>query len=553
MSPLPANNSAWPPAGHPERYRRMARHAAWYGGDPLLLAAEYGQTGAVIHGGPATTVNPTPGLAKRVIAAVRNEFWATSSTDEVDTKRHLPTPQDIATMSSELLFAEAPAFTIVGPTWPADGPAGTDGLPIYRKGDPTDDTLRTQARLDEILAGCGFQSLLLAAAEISSALGSTGLRIAFDKTGVLKSRAIVARVDADSVVPLYSWGQLVGVMFWQVVTLDKGGIVWRHIELHEGGTVYHGLYRGDGQSIGTRQDLASHSATAHLAPIVNLEGGILIAEGATTAVSIPNVLPDPLDRASNAGRSDYTPAVLDLFDAIDRVYSQMMDTIDDAKSRLIVADSMLERKGAGQGVGFDASQRIFTAVKVPPSEKEGGGLPIEKIQFDMHVAEYLMAIDALYAKVIKAAGYSPQTMGDEGDVAMTATEFAGRTKRSMSTRDKKILYWRPLLAELLTSLVRIDVEQFAPRGADNLPVIAYPVAVSFPDAIQPSLRELSEVAKLLKDAEASSKFERVRLTHPDWSEPQVQAEVDRILAESSVIDPATFGMGGTGLPAGSGI
>lgn len=551
MSPLPLDNSAWPPAGNAERYQRMRLHGAWYGGDRDQLAAAHGSTTAQITGGPATTLNPTPGLAKRVMAAVRNEFWAQSSIEEIDTKRHLPTPQDIATTSSELLFSDPPKITVLGPTELADGPAGPDGLLTYRKGDPTDETKRAQRRLDAVLEGCSFQSLCLAAAEIASALGSTGLRIAFDKT-TIPDRPLVTRIDADAMIPVYRWGQLVGVIFWQVVSLDQNDTVWRHLELHERGSVFHGLYRGTSASIGQRQPLDAHQATAPLAPMVDEFGGILISEGATTAISIPNALPDPLDRPGNAGRSDYTPAVLDLFDAIDRVYSQMMDTIDDAKSRLIVADSMLERKGTGNGVGFDASQRIFTAVKVPPSEKEGGGLPIEKIQFDMHVAEYLAAIDALVSKAIKGAGYNADTTADQTGQPMTATEYAGRNHRSMSTRDKKILYWRPLLQDLLTSLLRIDVEQFAPT-IDGLAVTAWPVRVTFPEAVQPTLSDLAATVKALKEAEASSKFERVRILHPDWTDAQVQAETDRILSESSVIDPATFGLGGAGQGAGSGI
>ena len=548
MSPLPNDFTAWPPPGHSDRYRRMRRNSVWYGGDPKRLEAEYGSSSAVVHGGPGTTLNPTPGLAKRVYAAVRNEFWATSSNDEKDTKRHLPTPQDISTISSEMLFGDPPSVKVAGPTYEVDGPLDADGQPLWRKGDPTADTQRAQKRLDYVLQSCNFHSTLLAAAEVSSALGSTGLRIAFDKSGDIKDRPVITRVDADAIIPNYSWGQLISVTFWQVLAVDKNDVIWRHLELHEAGRVYHGLYKGDSHTLGQRQPLAAQPATAALSELVDADGGItILSNGGKTATSIPNVLPDPLDRASNAGRSDYTPPVLDLFDAIDRVYSQMMDTIEDAKSRLIISDSMLERRGAGEGVGFDSNQRIFTKVKLPPSEREGGGIPIEKIQFDMHVAEYLQAIEALTSKAVRAAGYNPQTMGDEAGAAMTATEYAGRNKRSMSTRDKKIRYWQPELSAILTSLLAVDVEQFAPRDPDdNTAIIAYPVEVTFPDAVQPTIRELADTAKALKDAEAASKFTLVKTVHPDWNDTQVQEEVDRILAQNSVIDPVTFGLAGQG-------
>lgn len=555
MSPLPVDNSAWPPAGHHERLQRMRLHSAWYAGDPERLRAAHGSTGVQTVGGLGTTLNPTPGLATRVMAAIRNEFWGADITDEADTRRHLPTPQDVATISSEVLFSEPLQIRVMGPTHDADGTLQADGTYAWRKGDPTPDTARAQQRLEEVLAGCGFHSTLLAAAEISSALGSTGLRIAYDKSvPALANRPLIARVDADAVIPLYTWGQLTGTMFWRVVLQDKGDVVWRHIELHEGGRAYHALYKGDSNSIGTRRSLAELDATKHLALIVDSEGSVMVnPKGGPTALSVPNILPDPLDRASNAGRSDYTPPVLDLFDAIDRIYSQMMDTIDDAKSRLIIADSMLEKKGAGKGVGFNPDQRVFQRVKVPPAEKEGGGLPIEKIQFDMHVAEYLEAIDALTGKAIRAAGYNAQTMGDESGQEMTATEYSGRNKRSMSTRDKKIGYWQPALSALLTSLLEVDVHHFAPVGEDGQRVKAYPVEVKFPDAIQPTIGELANTVKTLKEAESASKFIRVRVLHPDWTEREVQEEVDRMLEESSVVDPITFGTGGAGVGAGDGI
>lgn len=553
MTGLPANNTAWPMPGNGARYRRMARHDAWYSGDADRLAAAYGTRSASSANTPGTTIN-APGLVKRIVAAFRNEFWASSSDDEVDTKRHLPTPEDIARHSARLLFSERLQIRVKGPTYDADGAAGPDGKPTYLKGDAMPETLAAQRRLDHTLSMCNFDALVLAAAEVASALGSTGLRIAFDKTGPVKDRPLLARVDADAIVPVYSWGQLVGVIFWQLVKQDAGDVIWRHLELHEGGRVYHGLYKGSSDSIGERQPLDANGATAHLAPLVDAQGGItILASGGRTATSIPNMLPDPLDRANNAGRSDYTPAVMDLFDAIDRVFSQMMDTIEDAKSRLLVADSMLERGKPGQGVTFDRNQRIFTKVKVPPAEREGGGLPIEKIQFEMHVEEYLRAIDWLIRKAVEAAGYDAGTDVGQGGRDITATEITVGKSDDMATRDTKIRYWQPELQALLTSYLAVDVEQFAPRDESGQLVKAFPVEVTFPDAVQPTKLELANIAKALKDAGAASVYELVKTVNPDWTDSQISADVDRIMTQGGVIDPVSFGTAGAGMGPGLGI
>lgn len=560
MIELPAEKTSWPLPGHDERYQRMRLNSAWYAGDPAKLRAAHGAGTTITMGtDTGTTINPTPGLARRVIASIQAAFWGGNPGGEVDTRRHLPTPQDISTVSSELLFSEGLQIKVVGPVQPADGPLDGDGEPTYRKGDPMPETAAAQARLDFILKRINFRSLLLASAEIASALGSTGLRLAYDKSGPVQ-HPVITRQDADSVFPIYSWGQLVGVIFWQQVIVDRDDVVWRHLELHAFGTgkVFHGLYKGSSDNLGTRMPLTESEATKGLAKLVDAQGGIqILRSGGKTATSIPNILPDPLDRPSNAGRSDYTPAVQDLFDAIDKTYSQMMDSIDDARSRLFIADSMLEKKGAGKGVGFDPNQRLFNRVKVPPAEKENGTLPIEKVQFAMNIVEYLTGIDALIAKAIRAAGFNAQTMGDESGGQMTATEFRGREGRSASTRDKKIAYWESELPDLLTSLVQLDVEQFAPRVLDGplkgQLIAAYPVEITFPDAVQPTMIELAETAKALKDAAAASTYVLVKTVHPDWTEPQINAEVSKIQNQASVIDPVSFGVGGAGVGPGDGI
>lgn len=541
MSILPEPKTPWPPSADRARYERMRSCSAWYGGDPARLASLPGGAVATVSGGGSvrTTINPGGGVSTATMSG-RDVFWgARNNSHEVDTRRHLPVAQDIAALNAELLFSEAPFVSVDGPR---EEVANEKGQTSQRA---TIETRAAQQRLEKVLDRCNFHAVLMAGAEIGSALGSTGLRIAIDKT-TIPDRPVITRVDADAIIPRYSWGQLTGVLFWHVVKIDRD-IVYRHIEAHERGEVQHALYKGTGDNIGERIPLATLSSTAHLAP----EGDPLATEvtitidrdGGKTATSIPNMLPDPLDRHNNVGRSDYTPSVQGLFDDIDRVYTQMMESIDDAKSRLIIGEGMLDRGRPGSGVAFNQDQRIFTQVKLPPAEKESGGIPIEKVQFDMRVAEYLQALDSLVTKATEYAGYTADTERDERGAPMTATEYQGRNQRSMRTRGKKMGYWHAELEDILTTLLRVDVAEFGPvEFVDGTPVVvkAYPVLVEFPHAVQPTLVELAETARALRDAEAASKFTLVKTVHPDWDDTDVQAEVDRMLAESAVIDPVTF-------------
>lgn len=547
MSILPEPKTPWPPAAVANTYLRMPLRMAWLGGDPAHLSGAYGVSAGQVVGGAPTTINPQGG-ARRVVNAIKSAFWANQPDGEVSTKRHLPVAQDIATISSELLFSDPPQIQVKGP--------------LDENGEPTLDTKAAQIALDKALDKIGFQSTLLAAAEISSALGFTGLRIAWDKTNpATAQRPTIVRQDGNACIPIYSWGQLRGVIFWQIVQQDAD-TVWRHLEAHEGGRVWHALYKGDHQNIGELMPLETQTATANLAPLMaaNPEGLVLDADpDAKTATSIPNMLPDPLDPLSYAGRSDFTPAVIDLFDSIDMTYSQMMDAIDDGKSRLMVAASLLESRGPGRGASFDLNQRVFTKLNMPPGERDGAAMPIEKVQFEMRIAEYLQGIHELRDLAIQAAGYNSQSLGTDDGGPITATQYAGEGKRSMSTRDKKIRYWDTELEGLLSTYLRILVNEFHVTaevpGEDGAPaqlvtVKAFPVEVTFPEAVQPTLSELAATAKALADAKAASTYVLVATVHPDWSPTQVQTEVDRIVGESTPVDPVTFGAAGQGVGPG---
>lgn len=547
---LPADDTAWPPPSVATRYRNMEAPLAWYSGDPARLRRAYGTRRIVRR----TTMRAGGGIASSVSTSESSQ-WAEDPVGEVDTRRHLPLAEDIAQTSAALLFADPPTVEVVGPMVTVRDAAGNEAQ------EPAPVTVATQMRLDRILEACNFHGTLLAAAEISAAAGSTGLRIAFDKASpAIGGRPVITRVDADAVIPHYQWGQLVAVTFWQEVDrkgADSLAPVWRHLELHEGGKVYHALYEGSGDNLGKRRPLEAKPATARLAQLVDAEGAIVIdAAGGRTATSVPNMLPDPLNRSDYGGRSDLTPAVMDLLDAADKAYSQLMDSVDDARSRLFISESILERGAPGEGQRFDPRQRVYTKVKMPPSETENGKLPIEKVQFEMHVQEYLELIEALSYKAMDAAGYNPQTQRDDAGAAMTATEYAGRNRKSMTTRDKKLRHWTGELAALLTTLLAVDVAQFGPLyemvDGQAVAVQALPVRVTFPEAVQPTLIELANVAQALKAAGAASTEVLVRIVHPDWDDKTVGEEVDRITSAASVVDPVSFGSGGIGLGAGDG-
>lgn len=514
---LPDSKSAWPPASETGRYGRMAVNSTWYGGDPSALANLYqgGSTGDKFRSG-----------LRYHIERIASWFWSTHDESAPDDKVHLPIAQDVATLSSEVLFGEEVRFEVQpDPKWPV----GPDGLSEEQRRIIE----QTQTRLDVLLDGMDFQSTLLAAAETAAPLGSVGLRMAWDvRLGM--TQPIISRVDADHVVTEYEFGILKAVTFWEIVARDHDTLTY-HLERHEPGRVLHGLYRGTSGNLGMMIPLTEHASTAPYADLVDEEGAIATGVDGLLGESIPNMLPDPLDRGNEAGRSDYTPGVLSLFDAIDRTATSLMRDIADGRSRLLIADYMLQGRGVGKGVEFNEDQHLFTRINRAPGE-DGSDAPIDQVQFKIRVDEHLRTLDFLTRKVIESCGYNVDAdTGEQGD-AMTATEYSGRAKKTARTRDKKLRYWRRV-ERLLETLLKVDATIFS-SGITPLPV-----KMIVPDMMQPTTLELANTAKVLREAKAASTRVIVEMMGL-VGEDMVDEEIAAILDESSAADPTTLGLPG---------
>lgn len=562
---LPAENTPWPPPQDATRYDRMRVNSIWYEGDPDKLASQY-------RGGHIDTADAgsEAGFRSKIYKIVHRWFWGSNpTTGDRDTKIHIPLPEDIATLSSELLFAEPPLVRLDVPkiekpkdppkpspvtgTLPPDPITGktpelgvppTDPITGEVETETVDDPrgVEAQETLEWLLDRIGWQALLLASAETQSPLGSVCLRIAWDKT-VDQKAPFLTRVDADAAVPEYRWGRLVAVTFWTKVRDSKSTVV-RLLERYSPGKVEYGVYEGNYENLGRRKPVTDYPETAWIAELDGLQGDTVEypdLAGFMLATSIPNRLPDPADRQAVVGRSDYTPSTHTMFDAVDEIASSLMRDIALGKGRVFVARYLLEDNGPGKGASFNEDQAYFSPLRQNPSEKDE--LPLVATQFAIRVEEHLKAIEWYAAKAVRSAGYNPDSDygNDGGD--MTATEYSGRNRRSFSTRAKKALYWTTALEQIIESFIRVYNSEFAGQNG-NRPAIPedWPVTVEFPPAAHPDIKYLAETANVLKQAQAASTRVRVQLVHPDWTDLEVDEEVARIEDEGETIDPATFGL-----------
>lgn len=497
--PLPAGGT-WPPKEHAPIFHQYAIHDAWYTGDPDQLARIYGNPNASTLAPPNRPSTYRGGL----IGTVARMFWgAPTPQGERRIKLHIPLAADLATLSADLLYSEPPTI---------------------RAAD-----LATQTWLDETAEQ--LHGTLLEAAEVAAALGGAYLRTVWDTE--VSDQPWLAAVHADCAVPEWRWGRLSAVTFWRVVEQD-GSRCLIHLERHEPGAILHGLYEGTVGDLGRQVDLGAHPETAGLPPIV--QTGI----DRLTAVYLPNMRPQRRWRnypaGANLGRSDFD-GLEGLMDRLDAVYTSLMREIDLAKARLIVPQAYLQTLGPGKGSHFDLDREIYEALDALPNAS--GGMEITPAQFAIRVDEHLRSADALVRQIIRTAGYSAQSLGMDGETAMTATEVAARERRSMITRGKKSLYQRPAVVDALETLLMVQASMFGGGVTVQRP------EVTFGDSVSEDVMQLAQTAQLLRAAEAASTETLVRLVHPDWDEQQVTEEVQKIMDDrpAPVADPFTLGPG----------
>ncbi|PSK95781.1 A118 family predicted phage portal protein [Haloactinopolyspora alba] len=506
--PLPIGDQQWPPRAIEPEQRLFREWGAWYSGNPDELAEVYGGNSS---GGVDLKQLDRPSQHRGgVVGKVARWFWGAplSSGQQRNPKLHVPLAGDIAETSADLLFSEPPQFH-------------------------TDDK-ETQTRVlelaDELI---GMHPLLLEAGETCAAYGGVYLRGSVDET--VADHPLVDVIPADVAVPEFTRGRLAAVTFWRVVAEDeKTSEVWRHLERHERGRVYHGLYKGTSDRLGTMVPLEDHPDTEAFAVLVDEQGGITTDVDGLSVVYVPNMRPNRVLRGSPLGRSDYS-TLEPMLDALDETWTSWMRDLRLAKARIIVPEAYLDDLGTGKGAAFNAEREVYEALAMPPTSE--GGLTLN--QFKIRVEEHQSTVDALTSQIVQSAGYSMQTFGDSTETAnaMTATEVRTRENKSFTTRGRKVNYWRPQLRRLWSIILQLDAARFrravTPEG----------LQIEWPDGTTDHPEVQAKTLQLITAAEAASTRTRVAMLHPDWDDTQIDAEAAKIAAESgrSVPDPITLG------------
>lgn len=519
----PSGNTPWPPPQLEVPHADMDMWRAWYSGNTDHLAAVYG--GPTNYRSNAVARQFFEVDKRRAGGEELRMFWGQQpSPGQQSAKLHVPIGADIAEMSANLLWADVPTVTV--------------------DADSTDATTAksTQAQIGRYLDDRGHAKMR-EAAETTAGLSNVYLRAVWDTA--LRPRPWSDVLPATAVIPEWRWGFLAAAIVWrELPPLTDQSKVWRLLEYHTPGTIEYGLYEGGVGVLGMRAgSLAEHPDAEDLVPRVDTAGRQATGIDRLLITHLPNVLPnrtwDGIPGTAPLGRSDFA-GVEPLMDALDEAWTSWMRDLRLGKAKLVVPQSMLDADGAGTGARFDVDKELLVSLNLLGEDTMKAS--ISEIQFKIRVEEHERTTKALRRQILSSAGYSAQSFGEEGNVAVTATEAVARKEESLATRGTKLLYTRPALIEHLTTLMMVDVRHCGAKGVDP----AAELTASWPQAVQPDQEATARTLSLLDAAGAISTFMKVKMRNPEWDEAEVMEEVERIREDGSSTVPAgdPFNTGG---------
>ncbi|MDI9588752.1 MAG: phage portal protein [Acidobacteriota bacterium] len=508
MTPPNLDGAQWPPADMKEIMCDLAQYEAWWTGRITEQQNPSPDT---------ATTTPRPNrFMRRFRLWTRRKHHPPARPSRADI--HVPLAADICEASAQLLYGQPPTLT-------------------RTTRDNTDTP--TRQRVNEYV-NAGLWEALLEGAETGAALGGRYHRVTWDET---RTAPFITTIAQDQAIPTFKWGKLQAVTFHTTLAplAENKHAVYRHLETHEtdengNGTIRHQLYEGTLNNLGHAIPLTDHPDTSPLAGQVDADG--LIITGRTPGLNVvyfPNLTPQRRWRHNPQGRylgrSDLED-VIGLLDALDETWNSWMRDIRLAKSRVIAPRHMLE-DADGKPV-FDLDQELFEAVEAPGDPN--GGVNFQSVQFSIRFQEHAATINELVSNIIRSAGYSRATFGENEAGIKTATEIKAREKNTYQTRERKLRSEAAALEQLIRKMLTVDEAVYNTSGLDP-----DEIQVAFPNIALDSPEAAAQTAATLAGARIASLATLVGMIHPDWDDDQIAGEVEAIRNENvTVTDPDQF-------------
>lgn len=393
----------------------------------------------------------------------------------------VPLARDIARISSQLLFSEAPRFIEEG----------------------------SQEELDALVNENMLASMLADAGERVAVEGYGALRIIRDDE-TLDGTPIITYVPGDQVIWDIRHGRFVrGGIAVGTISEERGGgwKVWRLLESHEPGRVTRELYEGDASQLGRKVDLSTR------AEYEGLENEEDTPEGVVTLVRWQN---------TPSGVSDI--AGLDaLLDSINEGV-----TIGRDKMRKSVPKVFADRSLADQYGRVDLEGVILLEGTSIPNMARDMGATVSKIaetsQPGLEADNHIAYLEHIVNLTLEQAGYSRATWGrDQGGSADSGKALKLRQTRTLMTRSGKEAMAKNAISKALAIAL---AWKMSGKPED------YTVEVELGDGLPDDPLETAQEIATLTGAEAISVEEKLRRLYPGKDKEAITEEA-RLIREQN--------------------
>ena len=275
--------------------------------------------------------------------------------------------------------------------------------------------------------------------------------------------------------------------------------------------------------------------TANLPEVVIFEGlkGMLAFEKA-------NKLPNAEFYESGYGESDFAGAI-SAFDALDETLSEIFKEIRDNKTIRYIPQTMLNIQNAeGESLmRYDSFITNYQKINDQLTEQTKHEINITQIadKTSQHLEKWKVALTV----AVNKAGLSPLALGVTGLEAVNAgmESQRERNKATLETRSLKIKLWQPVIERLYKQLLAFNawlIKTGGGEGETSMPddINNVRLTVKFGDYVADSVSERITTWGSAKTQRVASTEEAIREIHPDWSETQIENEVNIIRYENGI-------------------
>jgi len=326
------------------------------------------------------------------------------------------------------------------------------------------------------------------------------------------------------VVPLISSGIVVAAAFWRQLDSDDKNVVYRHLELQSDGETINRLYRGKTDKLGDPIALAAHSETEDLDEewthgLPMLCGRVVNGAGLHDDIGV--------------GVSDYY-RIKSFLLALDEAATIGAENATlTLKKRLFMQGQILKENG-----DFDAGKDIIRVESSEETVGEQSSVPIQAVEYSFDAAELVTWREHLTKTILNRVGLVPQITGDnvEGQ-AESGTAIRLRFLPTTLAATGRSREWIAALPQILSLAMRLDSLPLDDGGFAQAKTYSdgYDVTVELSSILPRDEQEIVSANALAVTSQIRSRKIAIRDQHPEWTEEQIDEELQQILTETSTL------------------